>query len=95
MKEGEICSLCKQPLADVDHTEQIKGLEVEKSVKEKELVKENKDLTDLLGKIGILVETKEKSDKKDKLELVRDRLEVEMEGLRVDIKENKGILKAY
>ena len=49
----------------------------------------------MLGKIGILVETKEKSDKKDKLELVRDRLEVEMEGLRVDIKEKKGILKAY
>ncbi len=49
----------------------------------------------LLGKISILVETKEKSDKKDKLELVRDRLEVEMEGLRVDIKEKKGILKAY
>ena len=95
MKEGEICSLCKQPLKDVDHTEQINTLEGEKSTKEKELEKENKELEDLLGKIGILVETKEKSDKKDKLELVRDRLEVEMEGLRVDIKEKKGILKAY
>jgi DNA repair exonuclease SbcCD ATPase subunit len=95
MKEGEICSLCKQPLKDVDHTEQINTLEGEKSTKEKELEKENKELEDLLGKISILVETKEKSDKKDKLELVRDRLEVEMEGLRVDIKEKKGILKAY
>ena len=41
MKEGEICSLCKQPLKDVDHTEQINTLEGEKSAKEKELEKEN------------------------------------------------------
>ena len=95
MKEGEICSLCKQPLKDVDHTEQIKQLETEISGKEDELEKENKNLTEITEKITILVETKEKSDKKDKLGLVRDRLEIEMESLRVDIKEKKGILKMY
>ena len=95
MKEGEICSLCKQPLKDVDHTEQIKQLETEISGKEDELEKENKNLTEITEKITILVETKEKSDKKDKLGLVRDRLEIEMESLRVDMKEKKGILKMY
>jgi DNA repair exonuclease SbcCD ATPase subunit len=95
MKEGEICSLCKQPLKDVDHTEQIKQLETEIGEKEGELEKETKNLAEITEKISILVETKEKSDKKDKLGLVRDRLEIEMESLRVDIKEKKGILKVY
>ena len=95
MKEGEICSLCKQPLKDVDHTEQIKQLETEIGEKEVELEKETKNLAEITEKISILVETKEKSDKKDKLGLVRDRLEIEMESLRVDIKEKKGILKVY
>jgi DNA repair exonuclease SbcCD ATPase subunit len=95
MKEGEICSLCKQPLKDVDHTEQIKQLETEIGEKEDELEKETKNLAGITEKISILVETKEKSDKKDKLGLVRDRLEIEMESLRVDIKEKKGILKVY
>ena len=95
MKEGEICSLCKQPLKDVDHTEQIRQLESEVGEKEVELEKETKNLSEVTEKITILVETKEKSDKNDKLGLVRDRLEVEMESLRVDIKEKKGILKMY
>ena len=95
MKEGEICSLCKQPLKDVDHTEQIKQLETEIGEKEDDLEKETKNLAEITEKISILVETKEKSDKKDKLGLVRDRLEIEMESLRVDIKEKKGILKVY
>ena len=95
MKEGEICSLCKQPLKDVDHTEQIRQLESEVGEKEVELEKETKNLDEVTEKITILVETKEKSDKNDKLGLVRDRLEVEMESLRVDIKEKKGILKMY
>jgi DNA repair exonuclease SbcCD ATPase subunit len=95
MKEGEICSLCKQPLADVDHTEQIESIETEIHEKEKELEKENKKLVGITKKISTFVETKKKSDSKDKLELVRDRLEVEMERLRVDGKEKKGILKSY
>lgn len=95
MKEGEICSLCKQPLKDVDHTEQIKRLEKENKEKIKELEKENKKLVGITENIITFVETKKKSDNKDKLGLVRDRLEVEMEGLRVSIKEKNGILKTY
>jgi DNA repair exonuclease SbcCD ATPase subunit len=95
MKEGEICSLCKQPLKDVDHTEQIESIETEIHEKEKELEKENKKLVGITKKVSTFVETKKQSDDKDKLELVRDRLEVEMEGLRVDVKEKKGILKSY
>lgn len=95
MKEGEICSLCNQPLKDVDHTEQIAAIEVEKSEKTKDLEKQNKKLVGLTEKLLTFVEIKKQSDSKDRLGLVRDRLEVEMEGLRVDTKEKKGILKTY
>jgi DNA repair exonuclease SbcCD ATPase subunit len=95
MKEGEICGLCKQPLKDVDHTEQIENLETEIHEIEKTLEKEEKKLGTITEKISIFVETKQKSDSKDKLGLVKDRLEVEMDRMRVDVKEKKGILKDY
>jgi len=95
MKEGETCGLCKQPLKDVDHTEQIENLETEIHEIEKSLEKEEKKLGVITEKISIFVETKHKSDSKDKLGLVKDRLEVEMDSMRVDVKEKKGILKGY
>ena len=95
MKEGETCGLCKQPLKDVDHTEQIENLETEIHEIEKALEKEEKKLGVIAKKISIFVETKHKSDSKDKLGLVKDRLEVEMDSMRVDVKEKKGILKGY
>tara|TARA_R110002126_G_scaffold13454_3_gene58390 strand:+ start:492 stop:2852 length:2361 start_codon:yes stop_codon:yes gene_type:complete len=95
MKEGETCGLCKQPLKDVDHTEQIENLETEIHEIEKALEKEEKKLGVITKKISIFVETKHKSDSKDKLGLVKDRLEVEMDSMRVDVKEKKGILKGY
>jgi len=95
MKEGETCGLCKQPLKDIDHTEQIENLESEIHEIEKTLEKEDKKLCAITERISTFVETKQKSDNKDKLGLVRDRLEVEMDSMRVDVKEKKGILKDY
>ena len=95
MKEGENCSMCRQPLKDVDHTQQILEAESEITQLTENLTKENKNLAGVSEKIDIFVETKRKSDNKDKLGLVRDRLEVEMDRLRVDVKEKKGILKDY
>ena len=95
MKEGENCSMCRQPLKDVDHTQQILEAESEITQLTENLTKENKNLAGVSEKIDIFVETKRKSDNKDKLGLVRDRLEVEMDRLRVDAKEKKGILKNY
>jgi len=95
MKEGEFCALCKQPLKDVDHTDQIKELE-EKINETKEIL--NKKTGNLLaiGEIlSKLAEEKTKSDNKDKKSLIKDRLEVELDRLRVDVKEKKNILKEY
>ncbi len=95
MKEGETCGLCKQPLKDIDHTEQIENLETEIHEIKKTLEKEDKKLCEITERISTFVETKQKSDNKDRLGLVRDRLEVEMDSMRVDVKEKKGILKDY
>ena len=44
LEEGEICSLCKQPLKDVDHTQEIKD-------NQEKLKKFNDDLIKLTRKI--------------------------------------------
>jgi DNA repair exonuclease SbcCD ATPase subunit len=95
MRDGETCSLCKQDLKDVDHTEQIENTETKVLEKEKDLEKEQKKIESTIKKISTFVETKQKSDDKDKLGLIKDRLEVEMDRLRVDIKEKKNTLKDF
>ena len=95
LEEGEICPTCKRALEDVDHSKEIKENKnklkaFNKTLKniEKELVKINKSLEKQL-------ELKDKSDKYDKLSLSQDRTEIEMEKLRIDIKEKMSILKDY
>jgi DNA repair exonuclease SbcCD ATPase subunit len=48
LEDGEICSMCKQPLKDVDHTEEIKDNKDKLNFYEKELV--DFDLKNLLEK---------------------------------------------
>jgi DNA repair exonuclease SbcCD ATPase subunit len=95
MRDGEFCSLCKQPLKDVDHSEQIKEIED----KNKELIEERDKKSSNLLAIGEiltkLAEEKTKSDNKDKKSLIKDRLEIELDRLRVDVKEKRSILKEY
>lgn len=95
MKEGEFCSLCKQPLKDVDHTDQIKELEGKIEETNKSLEKKTENLLVTGEILTKLAEEKVKSDNKDKKSLIKDRLEVELDRLRVDVKEKRGILKEY
>tara|TARA_Y100000401_G_C8325497_1_gene227973 strand:- start:732 stop:3113 length:2382 start_codon:yes stop_codon:yes gene_type:complete len=95
LEEGEICPTCKRALEDVDHTKEIK----EEKRKLKEYNSNLKKLLKALEKINKSLEKqsdlKSKSDLRDKLELTRDRTEVEIEGLRVDVKEKMNLLKNY
>ena len=95
LEEGEICPTCKRALEDVDHSEEIK--------EEKKNLKNIKDLIKVIQKdLGVTLKSLDKqsnlktiSDEKDKLELSRDRLEVEIDGLRVDLKEKMNLQKNY
>jgi DNA repair exonuclease SbcCD ATPase subunit len=95
LEEGEICSTCKRALEDVDHSKEIK--EEKDSLKKynnnlKKILKEWDKITKSLEKQSDL---KSKSDWRDKLELTRDRTEVEIEGLRVEVKEKMSLLRSY
>ncbi len=92
---GGICQSCNRKLDDVDNTEHI--------------AKHNKDintlsteitgLSDEMGKINLelaeLAKVKIKIDEKNKLELDKDRAEVEMGGLRNQIVAKKADLAKY
>jgi len=95
LEEGEVCPTCKRELDDVDHSSEIK--EEKKNLKNiKDLIKEiQKDLGVTIKSLDKQSNLKNISDEKDKLELSRDRLEVEIDGLRVDLKEKMNLHKNY
>lgn len=95
LEEGEFCSLCKQPLADVDHSEEIE---------------ENKQLlqnlgSDLLSLTEKLLEANKLVEEQDKIKssvseydrssLMVDKLELDLERLRLDRKEKLDLKKRY
>jgi len=95
LEEGEICLSCKRPLDDVDHSKEIKQEKIklkEYNTSLKKIIKELEKITKSLEKQGGL---KSQSDLRDKLSLTRDRTEVEIEGLRVDVKEKMSLLRSY
>jgi len=95
LEEGEICPTCKRALEDVDHSKEIK--DEKRKLKEynstlKNILKELEKITKALEKQGGL---KSKSDSRDKLSLTRDRTEVEIDSLRIDVREKMSLLKNY
>lgn len=95
LEEGEFCSLCKQPLKDVDHSEEIannkavlKGLETVIKGLETE-IEEARTEIEKLDKI------KEKVDEYDRKSIMIDKIELEIENLRLQLKEKKDLKKKY
>ena len=95
LEEGEFCSLCNQALADVDHSDEIK---------------ENKELLETLGvelvnkteesvKCGNLVEEQDKIkdsvSEYDRTSLMVDKLDLDLEKLRIERKEKLDLKKRY
>lgn len=95
LEEGEFCSLCNQALADVDHSDEIK---------------ENKELLETLGvelvnkteeavKFSNLVEEQDKIkdsvSEYDRTSLMVDKLDLDLEKLRIERKEKLDLKKRY
>jgi DNA repair exonuclease SbcCD ATPase subunit len=95
LKNGEICPTCKRALEDVDHSAEIAKEEgiIEQLDREYNLGTEK--LATLRGKIDEVLKVKVLVDKRNKIELQKDRDELEIEGLRAQIKEKMGDLKKY
>ena len=92
---GGICQSCNRKLDDVDNTEHIAAHNKQLSEihdKLNELCNSRETLTEELTKLN---EIKKSVDEKNKLELAKDRLEVEIGSLRNKIVEKKNELKKY
>ena len=77
LEEGEICLSCKRPLEDVDHSKEIKQEKEQLKYSQKELKKINKELEKINKSLEQQSDLKSKSDWRDKLELTRDRTEIQ------------------
>lgn len=92
---GEVCQTCKRPLDEVDHSKEIKENEdliIELTEKLKEI---NLNIDNLNEKLKKQNELKKTSDLKDKLSLSKERSEVEIDRLRITLKEKMTLLKSY
>jgi DNA repair exonuclease SbcCD ATPase subunit len=92
---GGICQSCNRKLDDVDNTEHIAAHNKQLSEihdKLNELCNSRETLTEELTRLN---EIKKSVDEKNKLELAKDRLEVEIGSLRNKIVEKKNELKKY
>jgi DNA repair exonuclease SbcCD ATPase subunit len=92
---GGICQTCNRALDNVDNSAHIaehkKGIST--ILGEWKLL--DIELTKIKSELGGMTETKSKVDSKDKLEVEKDRTELELEGLRTKIKSKKEDLKKY
>jgi DNA repair exonuclease SbcCD ATPase subunit len=92
---GGICKSCNRKLDNVDNSEHIAkhNLDIQNLFKKLDI--DTKKLTKIEEEIKSLSDTKSLVDKKNKLELSKDKLEVEIGSLRNTLKTKQDDLKKY
>jgi DNA repair exonuclease SbcCD ATPase subunit len=93
--DGGICQSCNRKLDDVDNTEHINKHNIEIDELNQRITDITIRMEDVISYLSELNETKTKLDKKNRLELDRDRLEVEIGSLRNKVVEKMNDLKKY
>jgi len=95
LEDGEFCNTCKQPLVDVDHTNEIK----ENNKLLVQTQKEWLDMLDTISKAAKLVEeqdgVKKIADEYYKHEMMISKLTLELENMRLNLKEQTELKKKY
>ena len=92
---GGICQSCNRKLDDVDNTEHIAKHELDIEKLKKESTKLSNAIKTINTELDVLNETKVLIDDKNKHELNRDRLEVQIGSLKNDIVSKRNDLKKY
>jgi DNA repair exonuclease SbcCD ATPase subunit len=102
LEEGEYCPVCKKPLDDVDHTDEIKEnkdkvkkLKKEVTTLEKKVDKLTKEIEDITTEISTHEETKTKQSEYDRTSIMVDKLELDLEKMRIELKDKKDLKKRY
>lgn len=95
LEEGEFCSLCKQPLKDVDHSEEIAQNKLLLETLINEITKFETEITEAKAEILKLDVIKAQAEDYDKKSLMLDKLNLEVDNLRLQLKEKKELKKKY
>jgi DNA repair exonuclease SbcCD ATPase subunit len=95
LEEGEICPMCKRELDDVDHTDEINEIKKEIEGQTKLLNEVVSRITQIGEDIRLKKELKTKVDERQKLELLISKKEVEMDRMRLELKEKANTLQEY
>lgn len=95
LEEGKICPTCKRELEDVDHTEEINQIKNEIESINNQIKECQSAIDDLITQIKSTKEIKSKVDEKQKLDLLVSKKEVEMDRMRLELKEKNATLKEY
>lgn len=93
--ESGICKACNRPLDDVDNTKHISEHKTEIESLEKLILTNKTKLEEVKKGIEVLSLAKSKINEKNKLELSRDRLDVELNNLRSKLRDKKSDLDKY
>ena len=95
LEEGEFCSLCKQPLKDVDHTEEIKENKLILEELTQKIINYVTEINEAKQEISKFEDIKIKVDEYYRKSIMVDKKELEIENLRLQLKEKKDLKKRY
>ena len=95
LEEGEFCSLCKQPLKDVDHSEEITQNRLLLETLINEITGLDVEIEEAKTEILKLDVIKTQVEEYDKKSLMLDKLNLEVDNLRLQLKEKKDLKKKY
>jgi DNA repair exonuclease SbcCD ATPase subunit len=95
LEEGEFCSLCKQALADVDHSEEIEENKQNLIVFKNNLQKLKEENEIISNSVKEQDKIKASVSEYDRTSLMVDKLELDLEKLRIERKEKLDLKKRY
>lgn len=95
LEEGEFCSLCKQPLADVDHSEEIKENKEKLINLSTELENTKKELISVSTLVEEYDKIKSSVSTYDRISLMVDKLDLDLEKLRIERRAKLDLKKRY
>jgi len=95
LTDSEICVLCKRPLDDIDNSNDIDETQKLIDRLNKKGVCDGEDLIDINNQIEGMEENQKLSTNKAKLELQRDRIDVDLTSMRNDLKSLNNDMREY
>lgn len=95
LENAEICPTCKRKLEGVDNTEEIQKTEKDIENNSIELSNKNEKLREINSKVNDMEDDKQQADLRDKLELQKDRIDVDLSTMRNELKSLKNDKKQY